>query len=474
MPADQRIGPYRILRQIKRGGQGNVLLGYDPRLHRKVAIKIYPLPAERRGRREALREARLVAALDSPRIVGIYDVIAVERHLAMVMEYVPGCDLEQLLCEVRLSLPSVIAIARDIAAAIAVARQRELVHGDIKAANVLITADGRAKLTDFGIARVAFVAGIRAGSPLSLAPEQLRGDMLDVRTDLFGLGCLLYRMLTGEHAYPGTADLALEPGSPLPANLHAADPPTLGAELANGEPIPAALAELVSQLLQLNPDDRPANTHQVRTALRTVLRDSPVVLGRDLRAEAAPWFREESAEELPPEIPAAFQRASRSGPGTGPFGLSSRVPLRRWWPALLLPCLALVAFGAWRQLNPCWVQVADPRISVDAGIFLPPELSRSWLAEQLAQASTTATACRLAPQSDSVDGTALRSESTAAARTLALELRCGDQLCALALAAASDLGTAQEHAVLFPDAPIEAWQQVLHSLVGRVLAESGG
>lgn len=470
MLPDQRIGPYRILRQIKRGGQGNVLLGYDPRLHRKVAIKIYPLPAERKGRREALREARLVAALDSPRIVRIYDVIAVDRHLAMVMEYVPGCDLEQLLRDVSLSLPSIIAIARDVAAAIAVARQRELVHGDIKAANVLITRDGRAKLTDFGIARVAFQSGLRAGSPLSLAPEQLRGEMLDVRTDLFGLGCLLYRMLTGEHAYPGTANLAVGSGAGMPADLHASGPPTLGAELARGGPLPAELAELVVHLLQPNPDDRPPNTHQVRTVLRAVLRAMPVALGADLRAEAAPYFREESAEELPPEIPAAFQRASLSGEA-GPLRWPSRRFLRRWWPALLLPPLALAGFSVWRQLNPCWVQIGEPRVRIEAGIPLPPELSRTWLAEQLAQAGSDA-GCRPAPDAAASDYGAQRSGPAAAAHTLDLELRCSAQLCALALAAGSDRGTAQAHTVLFPDAPIEAWQQALSSLARRVLADT--
>ena len=97
MGVGQFIGPYQILRQINRGGQGRVLLGYDPRLHRRVAIKIYSLPMDRRGKKQALAEARLIAGLDSPRIVRIFDVIVVTNHLAMVMEYVPGCDLEEVL-----------------------------------------------------------------------------------------------------------------------------------------------------------------------------------------------------------------------------------------------------------------------------------------------------------------------------------------------------------------------------------------
>ena len=91
------VGPYRILRHLKKGGQGNVFLGYDARLHRKVAIKIYRLPPSRAGRRLLLKEARLVADIQSPRVVAIHDVIESDEHLALVMEYVAGCTLEEFL-----------------------------------------------------------------------------------------------------------------------------------------------------------------------------------------------------------------------------------------------------------------------------------------------------------------------------------------------------------------------------------------
>jgi len=123
--------------------------------------------------------------------VQIHDVIESREHLAMVMEYVPGCDLEELLESVRPSLASVLRITADIAGALTVARQQRIVHGDLKARNVLITATGRAKLTDFGIARRPGVEGALAGSLSAMSPEQYLGKPLTERSDLFALGCLL-------------------------------------------------------------------------------------------------------------------------------------------------------------------------------------------------------------------------------------------------------------------------------------------
>ena len=90
MAGEARVGPYRILRLVNRGGQGSVYLGYDKRLHRRVAIKIYTLPPARGERKRLLREAQLIASIQSPKVVQIHDVIESSEHLAMVMEYVPG------------------------------------------------------------------------------------------------------------------------------------------------------------------------------------------------------------------------------------------------------------------------------------------------------------------------------------------------------------------------------------------------
>ena len=110
MDALARVGPYRILRLINRGGQGSVFLGYDGRLRRRVAIKIFRLPDGLRARLALFREARAVAALDSPRVVAVHDLIESPEHLALVMEYVPGTDLEQVLSSTRLRLSSALRL----------------------------------------------------------------------------------------------------------------------------------------------------------------------------------------------------------------------------------------------------------------------------------------------------------------------------------------------------------------------------
>ena len=175
MNLDSKVGPYRILRLINQGGQGSVFLGYDKRLQRRVAIKIYTLAAKHGSRKQLRREAQLVASMHSHKVVQIYDVIESSTHLALIMEYVPGSSLEELLAAVRPSLAGVLTVGVDIAGALALARQQHIVHGDVKAANVLITEFGRAKLTDFGIARVIGEEPSwewAAGSFHALSPEQ--------------------------------------------------------------------------------------------------------------------------------------------------------------------------------------------------------------------------------------------------------------------------------------------------------------
>ena len=249
MRGDTRVGPYRILRLINRGGQGSVYLGYDARLRRRVAIKIYDLPAGRAARNALLQEARTIASLDSPRIVQVHDIIESLQHVALVMEYVPGCDLAEFLAVRQPSLSSVLTIAADIATALAVARQQHIVHGDIKPANVLIADNGRVKLTDFGIARGVGQTDSRQSSGASLvamSPELYRGEALDVRSDLFVLGCLIYRMLGGESPFFSAGQLDVQwllQRPPLP----------LEDKVPADVDVPPQLLALVAQLLQKNP-----------------------------------------------------------------------------------------------------------------------------------------------------------------------------------------------------------------------------
>ena len=264
--AETYVGAYRLLRLINQGGQGSVYLGYDKRLQRKVAIKIYRLPSARKARRGLLREAQLVAAMHSPKIVQVYDVIESDSHLAMVMEYVPGCDLEQFLAQTHPSLASIVTLGTDIASALAVARQEQIVHGDLKASNVLVTDQGRAKLTDFGIAqsgREARAMQSLGGSVSALAPEHFSSEPVGEQADLFALGVLLYRLVSAQHPFYRNAKLDVK-------LLCDQDPTPLQQLVSADATLPDSLVDLINQLLQKDPAARPSNTRGVRRVLREI------------------------------------------------------------------------------------------------------------------------------------------------------------------------------------------------------------
>lgn len=423
---ESSIGPYSILRLINGGGQGRVYLGYDRRLHRQVAIKIHRLPASRSARRRALEEARRVAGIQSPRVVQIYDVVQSSDYLAMVMEYVPGCDLEDFLSAAQPSLASVVTVASDLAAALASSRQQGLVHGDIKAANVLVTPQGRVKLTDFGIARTAGAGHTPAGSPSAMAPEQLAGQAADIRTDLFSLGRLLYRMLTGEHSFSREG----EPDPQLLAREHE----TVSRALSGDTEIPPQLLSMVDQLLQPDPEQRPANTHHVRRLLRGVSRQLPLSCADSLLREARPFFRPESPADIPPQIPDQLQKQGRSS--------GTLVGLRYWrWPllplspvvtlaGLVLLVVAIPLVAAWRG-QVTRIQVEPPLVEVIAGAS--PALSAQAMVEAVRDA--VAQVNPAARFSGAVNETAIHAADRGAEpdEKIALKLRCDELACLLLL-----------------------------------------
>ena len=458
-----RIGPYRLIELIRRGGQGRVYLGYDDRLRRRVAIKLLSRPRSRVARKLLVREARTVATLDSPHLVKIYDVVVASPYLALVMEYVPGCDLEQLLTVTKLSQPSILSIASDLASALAAARRHGIVHGDVKAANVLITQDGRAKLTDFGIARdSATTADVGAGSPSAISPEQLRGEALDVRADLFALGCLMYRMLSGEHPYfrDGRLDTQqLQTGAPVAPEL-----------AVDGTAINPELRALVVALLDPSPEQRPANTHEVRRILRTVRRSMPVGLGDTLLDEARPWFRRERAD-----LETALTTVDSTDPG---IELSEVVPVsRRQLRAAsgLALLVALVLVVGWMLMaSPLRVQVNAPAIVMSKPSAAPEPVDANWLrAEVLAAAGkavTTATFVGVAAGPVTTLSTVAAAAEAVADESLDIALRCNAQFCLLELARERRNERWRQQATLLPGDALAHWRDVVHSATRALYA----
>lgn len=413
MPLSE-VGPYRLLRLVRSGGEGDVFVAEDRRLGRRVALKIRPLPVDSMARKAALAEARLLAEFSHQLIVQIYDVVELRESLALVMEYVQGSDLEQLMALVEFEPGSVVQIALELCSALAVAHRNGVIHGDLKPANVLLTDDGHVKLSDFGIALRVDDLAPAAGSLSAVAPEQLRGDACDARVDLFALGCLLYRMLAGRHPFPGGVH---SPGeAPVPF-----------AEL--GISVQETLETVVFSLLAENPADRPDSALEVRRQLLAVARDFPVGdatalihLSADLDLR-----RERHAEDLS----AMMNQSPRR----------SRAPRLAWAAsALLLAGGAL----AWLILQPGDRELAVALRAVE--IVGAPATSRLRLAEMLREAVRSHPGLLLAS-----------SEHEGAA--LSLRVHCNEYMCSSQLQREGLAISRSDTRALLPSDPEIVWRR---------------
>jgi predicted Ser/Thr protein kinase len=209
-----RIGRYKIVRELGRGAMGVVYLATDPTIGRPVAIKTIRLGevsnAEERARlRERLfREARSAGVLSHPGIVTIYDMESQDDLAYIAMEYVNGPTLDQLLSGPTLGAERMFSILGQTAAALDYAHQKGIVHRDIKPANIMVAEGGSVKITDFGIAKINTseqftMTGTIVGTPHYMAPEQVQGLAVDGRADQFSLAVIVFEMLTGEKPFTG-------------------------------------------------------------------------------------------------------------------------------------------------------------------------------------------------------------------------------------------------------------------------------
>ncbi|MGB0384376.1 MAG: protein kinase domain-containing protein [Ardenticatenaceae bacterium] len=247
---------YRLLKLLGEGGVADVWLAHEEPLERLVALKFL---RTQYARNEILlerfrREAMLVAKLNSPYIVKVYDVAVDSRHCFIAMEYVDGQDLKTLLrFEAPLSLRRSLKLLRSIAAGVAVAHDAGLIHRDLKPGNILISKQGDVKITDFGIARNIAEAGLTEpdtvwGTSHYLAPEQALGETLSTATDIYSLGVLFFQMLTGMLPYPGDDPVAV-------ALAHIQQPVPALQSVAPS--IPTSVAHLIERMMAKNPAYRP-------------------------------------------------------------------------------------------------------------------------------------------------------------------------------------------------------------------------
>src|SRR5512140_3043341 len=274
LSAGARLGPYEILAPLGAGGMGEVWRARDPRLGREIALKILPAAAasDRAARARMLREARLAATLNHPNVCTVHEVGEALGHVYLALELVDGRPLSSLIEHRPMGLPTENVLGRggQIAAALSDAHERHVVHRDLKAANVMVTPEGRVKVLDFGVARFAGEAsgpagaestaaltrtGSVVGTPAYLAPEVLHGGEADERSDVWSLGVLLFAMAGGALPFRGPTPFAL-----ASAILH--DPPA-----ALPDRVPAGLRAVIARCLAKEPGERYRRASEVRAAL---------------------------------------------------------------------------------------------------------------------------------------------------------------------------------------------------------------
>ena len=263
------LGTYQIVRRLGRGGMALVFLAQDTTLHRRVALKVLDSPADgETARARLLREARNAAALNHPNVCTVYEVGKADGHAFIAMEYVDGRPLSDRLAEGALPLDEAVAYGIEAADALAHAHEHGVIHRDLKAANAMVTRAGRLKLVDFGLARREDVlladattmpsiapAGVAVGTPYAMAPEQVRGAVTDVRTDIWALGVLLYEMVSG--AKPFAAATLSELFSSILRDAPAPLPAT----------IPPGIAAIIERCLLKDPEARFQSAADARAAL---------------------------------------------------------------------------------------------------------------------------------------------------------------------------------------------------------------
>ncbi len=286
------LGSYRIDRQLGRGGMGAVFLAFDSVLRRPVALKlVHEVTGDETSRSRLLHEARNAAALNHPNICTIHEVGHADGATFIAMEYVEGRSLRDHIDGGALPLSEVLRYGIQAADALDYAHRHGVVHRDFKAANAMVATDGRLKIVDFGLAHRGdalmteattvgslVTAGMPAGTPYAMAPEQVRGAATDARTDIWALGVLLYEMATGIKPFGG-----------------ATVPELFGAILHESpQPFPTssagALADVIDHCLEKDPAQRYQNAAEVRLALETIQSGSIPLSGTRRHDVRRPWL----------------------------------------------------------------------------------------------------------------------------------------------------------------------------------------
>ncbi|HMK29853.1 MAG TPA: protein kinase, partial [Terriglobales bacterium] len=271
------LGPYEVVAPLGAGGMGEVYRAHDPRLKRDVAIKVLPtsFASDPQRLKRFEQEAHATAALNHPNILAVHDTGQQDGSPYIVSELLDGETLREKLRTGPVPVRRAIDYAQQIARGLAAAHDKGIVHRDLKPDNVFITRDGRAKILDFGLAKlirfdpahddqtrtIQSDVGSVVGTVGYMSPEQARGKPADARTDIFALGAILYELLTGRRAFQGET-----PADTISAILHR-DPPELS---ATNPTTPPALERIIHHCLEKNPEERFQSARDVAFDLESV------------------------------------------------------------------------------------------------------------------------------------------------------------------------------------------------------------
>jgi len=269
--AGRKLLSYRVFERLGSGGMAVVYRAEDTRLERMVALKFLApeLSRDPQAKERFLREAQAASSLDHPNVCTIHEIGETDGQTFIAMPFYGGGTLAQRIARGPLPLDEALDVAFQIAQGLAKAHRRGIVHRDIKPANVMLTADGVVKIVDFGLAKLADSSGPRGagrtgsggGTIAYASPEQVRGESVDLRTDLWSLGVVLYEMVTGRKPFPGDQDhavlFAIQRDEPRPlAELRPAAPPEL--------------AHVIGRLLAKDREQRTSSAEAAAADLRTL------------------------------------------------------------------------------------------------------------------------------------------------------------------------------------------------------------
>ncbi|MFL5964678.1 MAG: serine/threonine-protein kinase [Gaiellaceae bacterium] len=355
-------GRYRLLEPLGRGAMSSVWLAQDDELARRVAVKMLG-PSADRARFE--REARTAAALSHPNICALYDYGEADGRPYMVLEYLPNGSLEDRLKNGPLPDDETLRLATELAAGLAHAHERGLVHRDLKPANVLFDGEDRAKIADFGIARMdagtLTEAGTVLGTASYISPEQASGRPAGPSSDVYSFGVILFLMLTGRLPFVSTNAMEL-------VRMHRDDPPPAVGDFRSNAP--ARLESLAAAALAKDPADRPP--------------DGAALL-RELRNGAGETAGDEAATMIGPGAVSAASDATQVLP-------PARPPHRRRRALWLVPlALALLAGGIALALITTGGGGATPTTNPLPGLSLPSVPTAGSTKPTTSEPATTAT-----------------------------------------------------------------------------------